>query len=399
MPAPAQEHERGRDLGDGKGPQPPIGARGDADGAAGQAGAVGRVRRRQPRHERQQDRRDEREAHAHPQQARVDGHFQRAHREPRGVLCQHRHHRPRDQHTQGRAHSAQQQAFNQQRPPQGAGGGAKRGANGQLAFTADRARQDQVRDVRARDDEHQRRGRQEDQEHRSGRRRDLVTQPPGLDLEVGVARVRLGVRLEDVSMHGPQLVARGLEVRARREPAEELRHPMHAPMHHRRVQVVRARHDVSDDLGLRGIRHRRLDNADDRRGTVAEPYDLANRVRVARQRVAPEPVGQHHCACRLWTVVGHVEEPAAYGRRPITSKYDPPTTPARTTRGSPSPINVKSSVEKSPKVVSVLMRARRSLISGTENAALSAPMPWRSPGCRSDGFVLVHQRTEQHAAQ
>ena len=63
------------------------------------------------------------------------------------------------------------------------------------------------------------------------------------------------------------------------------------------------------------------------------------------------------------------------GRSPITSKYDPPTTPARTTRGSPSPIIVKSSVEKSPKVVSVLTRARRSLISGTEKAALSAPMP------------------------
>ena len=34
----------------------------------------------------------------------------------------------------------------------------------------------------------------------------------------------------------------------------------------------------------------------------------------------------------------------------MTSKYDPPTTPARTSRGSPSPTSVKPIVEKSPKV-------------------------------------------------
>ena len=67
-------------------------------------------------------------------------------------------------------------------------------------------------------------------------------------------------------------------------------------------------------------------------------------------------------------------------RSPITSKYDPPTTPARTTRGSPRPIIVKSIVEKSPNAVSVLTRACRSRSSGIENFALSTPMPralWR----------------------
>src|SRR5688500_19870488 len=44
------------------------------------------------------------------------------------------------------------------------------------------------------------------------------------------------------------------------------------------------------------------------------------------------------------------------GRSPITSKYDPLTTPARTTRGSPRPIIVKSIVEKSPKEPTVLTR-------------------------------------------
>ena len=64
----------------------------------------------------------------------------------------------------------------------------------------------------------------------------------------------------------------------------------------------------------------------------------------------------------------------------MTSKYDPPTTPARTTRGSPRPIMVNSIVEKSPNAFSVLIRARRSWISGTEKTAFSTPMPgalWR----------------------
>src|SRR5688500_5650892 len=44
------------------------------------------------------------------------------------------------------------------------------------------------------------------------------------------------------------------------------------------------------------------------------------------------------------------------GYIPITSKSDPLTTPARTSRGSPRPIIVKSIVEKSPKTPIVLTR-------------------------------------------
>src|SRR3954469_20265232 len=47
-------------------------------------------------------------------------------------------------------------------------------------------------------------------------------------------------------------------------------------------------------------------------------------------------------------------------RSPITSKYDPPTTPARTTRGSPRPTMVNSMVEKSPNADSVRTPERRS---------------------------------------
>jgi hypothetical protein len=57
--------------------------------------------------------------------------------------------------------------------------------------------------------------------------------------------------------------------------------------------------------------------------------------------------------------VASIRRPST-GRSPMTEKYEPPTTPARTTRGSPSPIMVKSMVEKSPNVLTDFTRARRS---------------------------------------
>ena len=71
--------------------------------------------------------------------------------------------------------------------------------------------------------------------------------------------IRLGMLLDDRAVDGAQLGARRVEVGARREPAEQLGHPMHAAVHHRRVQMVRAGHDVGDDLGFRRIGHRRLE--------------------------------------------------------------------------------------------------------------------------------------------
>ena len=45
----------------------------------------------------------------------------------------------------------------------------------------------------------------------------------------------------------------------------------------------------------------------------------------------------------------------------MTSKYEPPTTPARTERGSPRPSIVNSMVEKSPNALSVFTPRWRSL--------------------------------------
>ena len=56
------------------------------------------------------------------------------------------------------------------------------------------------------------------------------------------------------------------------------------------------------------------------------------------------------------------------GRRPITSKNDPLTTPAFTIRGSaPGAISARSTVEKSPKAAMVVARCWKSETSGIEN--------------------------------
>ena len=56
------------------------------------------------------------------------------------------------------------------------------------------------------------------------------------------------------------------------------------------------------------------------------------------------------------------------GRRPMTSKNEPLTTPALTMRGSvPRPISAKSIVEKSPNAAMVCARDLKSLTSGIEN--------------------------------
>jgi len=60
----------------------------------------------------------------------------------------------------------------------------------------------------------------------------------------------------------------------------------------------------------------------------------------------------------------------------MTSKYEPPTTPARTVRGSPKPSIVNSIVEKSPKALMVRTRACRSFSSGTEKWTSSTPIPF-----------------------
>ena len=150
-----EQDERRGDLRDREQAQPPVRAGRDSDAAARQAQAGRRIGGRQPRDEGEHDRRHQRQADADPEQRAVDAEIERANGEARRIPRDHRQHRPRDQHAERGAGAAQQHAFGEQGAPQRSGARAEGGANRQLAFAAHRAREDQVRDVRARDDEDQ----------------------------------------------------------------------------------------------------------------------------------------------------------------------------------------------------------------------------------------------------
>src|SRR5580765_7081407 len=87
------------------------------------------------------------------------------------------------------------------------------------------------------------------------------------------------------------------------------------------------------------------------------------------------------------------------GRSPITSKNEPLTTPARTVRGSPpSPVNVNSTVEKSPNAPTVVARDLKSLTSGTEKEVFSEARPGALPDVDQPIFVAIDERPEKDAA-
>ena len=166
-----------------------------------------------------------------------------------------------------------------------------------------------------------------------------------------------------------------------RQPAEQLCHAVPAVGHHRRPEMVRARHDVRDELGLLRIGHGGFEDADDGRDAWTETDCLPITVGSLWSTVV-----QNRCVSTTAPAAPGPSSAAfnrrpSTGRSPMTSKNDPLTTPAFTTRGSlPKPINVKSTVEKSPNAAIVVTRDLRSLISGTEKVRFSVPMPgavWR----------------------
>ena len=124
-------------------------------------------------------------------------------------------------------------------------------------------------------------------------------------------RVRLRVLFDHGAVNRAQLRESGIQIGSRSEPAEEVRHPMHAAFDHGRVQMMRTGHDVRDDLGLRRVGHGWLEDADDRRAAIAQPDHFSNRRLIAVQSGRPEAVCEHRRASRLRAVVVRVEEASA----------------------------------------------------------------------------------------
>jgi hypothetical protein len=138
----------------------------------------------------------------------------------------------------------------------------------------------------------------------------LIPQAHGIDAEIGFRRVRLGMLFQHSGMYDPQLSASRFEIRARREPAEQLSHAMHAARDHGGREVMRAGDHVGNDLGFGRIRHRRFQYAYDGCRARAETDGLANYRRVAFERRGPEAVREDGGARGAGAIVAHIEQAA-----------------------------------------------------------------------------------------
>ena len=194
--------------------------------------------------------------------------------------------------------------------------GAQGGAQSELPLPAHRPRQNQVRDVRARDDEDDSgRGKQDEKDGPCGRR-ELIAKRRDPELNVRRLGVRLGVFAHHRPVQGGQLRSCRFQRDARGQAAEQLGHTVGAVGHHRRPEVMRAGHHVRDDLRLGRIGQRRLEDADHGGGARTESDRLANHPRVAVECGAPETVCKDRRTRRLGTVVGGVQQAAEHRPEP-----------------------------------------------------------------------------------
>src|ERR1700722_12447594 len=95
---------------------------------------------------------------------------------------------------------------------------------------------------------------------------------------------------------------------------------MDAAIHHGRGEMMRAGHDVGDNLGVGGIWGGGFEHADDRgasssHGTAAEAYGFAEDIRIAMKSGGPEPVREHDDPIGLRTVVLRTDETAQDGMK------------------------------------------------------------------------------------
>ena len=179
---------------------------------------------------------------------------------------------------------------------------------------------------------------------------------------------------------------------------------MHAAGDHGGGQMVRAGHDVGDDFGLGWIRDGRLEDADDRGGAGAEIASIERIVlpitdgsllsKVVQNRyvstTAPAAFGPSSCASS--------RRPRT-GCRPITSKYEPPTTPARISRGSPRPTMREADRGEIAELADGLDARLQVLDFGNgERLVVDADAGRALADVDQAIFVAIDERAEEHAA-
>src|SRR5690349_1385270 len=275
--------------------------------------AAGGVRRGQTRHEGKNYRGDDGEGGRNPEKAGVHGEIQGANGNARSVASQDGDEGLGAQNADGGAGSAEDQAFGELHAAKSPAAGTKSGADGEFAFAADGAGENQVRNVGAGNDENEAGSGKQNDENGASTGGQLVAKELGGNFEVGLLRVCVRVLFLDSGIDGLQFRASLLEGGPGSEAAEEFGHAMNAAGDHRRGEMVRAGDDVGDDLRVLGIGDAGLEDADDGGGTVAETDGFADDGRIALERVGPEAIGEDNHAGGVGAIVFRANQPTENG--------------------------------------------------------------------------------------
>ena len=174
------------------------------------------------------------------------------------------------------ASDAKNETLGQQSAAQCASARAQSRADSELALTADGAREDQIGDVGASDDKHEAGGGKKNEENGSSTGSDLLTEEFGVDLEMRLGRIGVGMILDHRAVDGAKFGAGLFKSDAGGEAAEEFGHVMDAPVLHGRGQMMGAGDNVGNDFGIRGIWDRGFEDADDSGRSIAEAAAEAN---------------------------------------------------------------------------------------------------------------------------
>ena len=141
----------------------------------------------------------------------------------------------------------------------------------------------------------------------------MVTQLHRADAVVSLLGIRLGILALDSAIDRVQFRPGLLDVRARSQAAKKIGHAVHPAGHHGGGKMMRTGHHVSDDFGVRRVRHRRFQHADDggrpRAANVARiQFERISDDRgIAVEYFGPEAVGQHHGAGGIRAVIVRVQ--------------------------------------------------------------------------------------------
>src|SRR5216684_5273758 len=287
---------------------------------------MGAIGRRQARDKRQEHSREHGQRRPHPQHAGINRQIQRADGEARGVASKHGEERSCTDYAESGADDAKNETLRQQSAAQCASARAQSRADSELALTADGAREDKIGDVGASDDKHEAGGGKKNKENGSSAGSDLLTEEFGVDLEMRLGRIGVGMILDHRAVDGAKLGASLLEIYTGSEAAEEFGHAMDTAGDHGSGEMVGAGNNVGNDFRIRGIGDRGFEDADDRGRSIAhaaEANGFTDDGRIALESGRPETIGQDDDASGFRTVVLRADETAEDGTEAHYVKIGP----------------------------------------------------------------------------